>query len=252
VLVAAVDVQGDRLEVVVKGYGAAEESWLIAFTQIHGDPAREAVWLELDKFLGQEFEHESGQRLRVELTVVDSGGAHTEHVYRYVGARFGRRVFAIKGGNIAGRPLVERPSVHNRYRVPLFVLCVDTGKDIVLSRLRIPSPGPGFVHLPDWVDEEYVAQLTAEKAIRKYVKGRGAVREWVKLRERNEALDLEVYALAALYIGGAAFLRSLPDRAAQFARVVEKTEQPKPTTATPPRWPGIPRRPGGWVNSWRS
>jgi phage terminase large subunit GpA-like protein len=67
------------------------------------------------------------------------------------------------------------------------------------------------------VDTEYLAQLTAEKAIRKYVKGRGAVREWVKLRERNEALDLEVYSLAALYILGSAFVRSLPERAAKFA-----------------------------------
>jgi hypothetical protein len=74
---------------VVKGYGAEEESWLIAFTQIHGDPALQPVWLELDKFLGQTFDHESGQRLRVQCTVVDSGGAHTEHVYRYARARFG-------------------------------------------------------------------------------------------------------------------------------------------------------------------
>jgi phage terminase large subunit GpA-like protein len=246
-LVAAVDVQGDRLEVVVKGYGAEEESWLIAFTQIHGDPARQPVWLELEKFLGQTFDHENGQKLRIECTVVDSGGAHTEHVYRYARARLGRRVFAIKGGNIAGRPLVERPSVHNRYRVPLFVLCVDTGKDIVLSRLRIPSPGPGFVHLPEWVDEEYLAQLTAEKAIRKYVKGRGAVREWVKLRERNEALDLEVYALAALYVLGPVFVRSLAERAARFA----KTEAARQAAGTEPRSALLRPPRVGWVHSWR-
>ena len=251
-LVAAVDVQGDRLEVVVKGYGAEEESWLIAFTQIHGDPAREPIWLELDKFLGQEFEHESGQKLRVETTVVDSGGAHTEQVYRYARARFNRRVFPIKGGNLAGRPLVERPSVHNRYRVPLFILCVDTGKDIVLSRLRIPAPGPGFVHLPEWVDEEYLAQLTAEKAIRKYVKGRGAVREWVKLRERNEALDLEVYALAALYICGPALVRSLPERAARWAMPVHGREEQEVKAESAARFPAAlvrPRR-GGWVHNW--
>src|SRR5262249_49713582 len=64
-LVAAVDVQGDRLEAIVKGYGAGEESWLVAFTQIHGDPARESVWHELDEFLRQEFQHESGQQLRI-------------------------------------------------------------------------------------------------------------------------------------------------------------------------------------------
>src|SRR5579862_7670037 len=36
-LTASVDVQGDRLEVAVKGWGAGEESWLIALSQIAGD-----------------------------------------------------------------------------------------------------------------------------------------------------------------------------------------------------------------------
>lgn len=250
-IVAAVDVQGDRLEAVVKGYGAGEESWLIAFTQIFGDPAREKVWLDLDQFLGQEFEHQSGQKLRVRTTVVDSGGAHTEHVYRYTRARLSRRVFPVKGGSISGRPLVERPSVHNRYRVPLFVLCVDTGKDVVLSRLRIGSHGPGYVHLPEWADEEYIAQLTAEKAIRKYVKGRGAVREWVKTRERNEALDLEVYALAALYIGGPALLRGLAERAATLAR--PSTEPHPQEESTPDPFAALAayrRRRRNWVYDW--
>ena len=251
VLVAAVDVQADRLEAVVKGYGAGEESWLIAFTQIHGDPAREHVWFDLDKFLRQEFTHESGQKMRVEITVVDSGGAHTEQVYRYARARLGRRVFPIKGGSLTGRPLVERPSMHNRYRVKLFVLCVDTGKDAVMSRLLIQSRGPGFVHLPEWVDEEYVAQLTAEKAVRKYVKGRGAVREWVKLRERNEALDLEVYSLAALYIGGPVLVRSLAERGARFARVVEDAEEAQAPPPNRPRWRFGRQMRGGWINSWR-
>jgi phage terminase large subunit GpA-like protein len=210
------------------------------------------VWLELDKFLAQEFVHESGQKLRVDVTVVDSGGAHTEQVYRYAQARFGRRVFPIKGGSVTGRPLVERPSRHNRYRVPLFVLCVDTGKDAVLSRLRVPSPGPGYMHLPDWADEEYLAQLTAEKAIRRYVKGRGAVREWVKLRERNEALDLEAYALAALYILGQPFVNALAERADLLARPPEKVEAAAPDeqwTLSQFRTPWIPRR-RGWLNRW--
>jgi len=52
------------------------------------------------------------------------------------------------------------------------------------------------------LDEEYVAQLTSEVAVRRYVRGRGTVREYVKTLERNEALDLEVYSLAALYMLG--------------------------------------------------
>lgn len=210
------------------------------------------MWLELDRFLQQEFTHESGRKLRVECAVVDSGGLHTEHVYVYARARFNRRVFPIKGGSLTGRPLVERPSNHNSYRVPLFVLCVDTGKDIVMSRMMISSVGPGFMHLPEWTDAEYVAQLTAEKALRKYVKGRGAVREWVKLRERNEALDLEVYALAALYILGPALLKSLPERAAQLASPIQQAPAaPRPEGVQFP--PALLRRPrlSGWVHSWR-
>jgi hypothetical protein len=38
-------------------------------------------------------------------------------------------------------------------------------------------------------------------------------------RERNEALDLEVYALTALYILGPAFVRSLKERAEQLAQL---------------------------------
>jgi len=250
-LVAAVDVQGDRLEAVVKGYGAGEESWLIAFTQIHGDPAREQVWRELDQFVGQTFQHENGQRLKLDCTVIDSGGAHTEQVYRYTKARAGRSVFPIKGGSIVGQPLVGRPSPKNRYHVRLWVLCVDTGKDIVLSRLRIPSPGPGYCHLPEWVDEEYVEQLTAEKAIRKYVKGRGAVREWVKTRERNEALDLEVYALAALYILGPALLKSLGERARRFAKSVEVVRAERQIAEQQWAAQRMRRRQNSWVQGFR-
>ena len=155
---------------------------------------------------------------------------------------------AIKGASYSGKPLVERPSKHNRYKLPLFMLCVDTGKEVVLARLQIADKdSPGYMHFPiaDWLDDEYFEQLTAEKAVRKYVKGRGAVREWVKIRERNEALDLEVYALAALYIMGPQFIRALGDRALALA------EKPAPT-GTVPAPVVVPGRPGraGWVQRW--
>ncbi len=256
VLTAAVDVQGDRLEVLVKGWGAGEESWVVAFTQIHGDPSRdfmglESVWRQLDLFLGMGFKHQSGRMVWPERVVVDSGGANAEQVYRYCKARQARGFFPIKGGSLTGRPLVERPSTTNRYRIPLFVLCVDTGKDLVSGRLRIPSPGPGYIHLPDGiVDQEFMEQLTAEKAIRRYDRKRGTIREWVKVRERNEAFDLEVYSLAALHIAGQPFIRSLALRAEQWNRPPEGGSAPAtPAPAAGPRTGGG-RRPGSWVNRW--
>ncbi len=266
VLVAAVDVQGDRLEWKVKGYGAGEESWLIACAEVPGDPSLEATWLELDTVLGQTYQHTSGQKLRIECTTIDSGGHHTEMVYRYCRARVARHVYAVKGGNMTGKPLVDRATTNNPYRARLYTLCVDTGKEIVYSRLRIGSAGPGFMHLPEGVaTEEYVAQLTAEKSVRKYVRGRGTVRQWIKTRARNEALDLEVYCLAALHILGQPLIRSLAARAARFSvRVAKQLELgegaedaaaessvppgPVPRPAIPPRGPA---RRGGWTRNWR-
>ena len=242
VLVAAVDVQGDRLECAVKGYGAAEESWLIAFSQFHGDPGRDAVWLELDTFLQQKFKHESGRQVPIACVAIDSGGHHSEQVYRYCRARLSRRVFAVRGGSEQGKPVVARPTTNNRYRAKLFTLCVDTAKETVYSRLRIAKPGPGFCHLPEWIDEEYVAQLTAEKAIRKWVKNRGTVREWIKTRPRNEALDLEVYCLAALYILGPSFVRTLRDRAARWSQAELPGVMSEPAKPV--------RRRKNWVTNW--
>jgi phage terminase large subunit GpA-like protein len=250
-LVASVDVQGDRLEAQVTGFGAGEESWLIAWQQFPGDPASDRLWWELDRFLNQTFTHESGQKVRVSCTAVDSGGHHSEQVYRFCKTRLGRRVFAIRGGSERGKPVVDRPTRHNVYHTPLYTLCVDTAKETVCARLKIASPGPGYMHLPGWIDAEYVEQLTAEKKIRKYVKGKGSVPEWVKTRERNEALDLTVYSLAALYILGPVALKSLPERAAQLARPAAEVPPPSAPDPYTSRAPFLQLRRRGWVTGWR-
>ena len=242
VLTGSVDVHGDRVEAHIKGWGAAEESWLIAFNQEFGDPALDEVWLQLDKFLWRPFLHASGRQIWVSCVTVDSGGHHSEQVYRYCKARFARHCFAVRGGREQSKPLVARPTTNNRYRANLFTLCVDTGKETVYARLRIGSPGPGYMHLPHWVDREYIEQLAAEKGIRKSVAG-GTIREWVQLRERNEALDLEVYSLAALYILGEAVIRDLPILAAQAALPLEEKPAPTPQVSL--------RQTGGWVDAWR-
>lgn len=247
VLVGSVDVQGDRLEAAVKGFGAAEESWLIAYHQEFGDPALDATFLALDQFLSRGFLHESGRIMHVACVAVDVHGGHADQVYKFCKARLSRRYFAVRGGNDSGKPLVGRPTRNNRYRAELFTLCVNTGKSTVYSRLQIARPGPGYMHFPDWIDEEYSAQLTAEKGIRKDVPGRGAKVVWTKIRERNEALDLEVYCLAALQILGEALIRSLPELAALWALPPHAEATPAARPAGPPLQP--PR--AGWVDAWR-
>ena len=59
------------------------------------------------------------------------------------------------------------------------------------------------MHLPDWVDSEWLKQLVAEELVTVRTKRGFARLEWQKLRERNEALDCRVYARAAAWIVGA-------------------------------------------------
>lgn len=250
-LTASVDVQNDRLEAVVKGWGAKEESWLIAYQQIFGDPGAEDVWNEMDSFLLLAWETAGGQKVKIASTMIDSGGQHTDSVYKFVAGRQARRIFALKGSSEAGKEIVGKFSVNNRYRVKLFTIGTDTAKDRIFARLKIPAPGPGYVHLPNFLEDEYLQQLTAEKAVRRYKKGLGTVREYIKTRARNEALDLEVYALAALYVLGQAAIRKL----GELAEALKKPPDPKPDgsqggpsgTGGPPR----PRQGSSWVQGWR-
>jgi phage terminase large subunit GpA-like protein len=252
-LTAAVDVQGDRLECVVKGWGDKEESWLIAYQQLFGDPGQEQVWSELDEFLLSTWETASGQKVKITCTMIDSGGLHTDSVYRFCRVRANRRIFCLKGSSEAGKEILGKMSTNNQYRVRLWLIGTDTAKDRIFARMKIPGPGPAYMHLPDFIEDEYLAQLTAEKAVRRYRRGKGTIREYIKTRARNEALDLEVYALAALYVLGQATIRKLGDLAAALRL---------PPAGGPDGAPGgqsgasggSPGRPGGgssWVNGWR-
>lgn len=197
VLTAGVDVQDDRLEAEIVAWGKDEESWSIAYKTIHGDPSGPVVWRDLDEFLYQVFEHEYGEDMPVRATCIDSGGHHTQSVYKYVSTREGRRIFAIKGVGGEGKPMVGKPSKNNIGKIKLFPVGVDTIKYELFSRFKITEPGPGYCHFPEGRDPEYYKQLTAEKIATKYHKG-FARREFVKTRTRNEALDVRVYAKAAL------------------------------------------------------
>lgn len=256
-LTAGVDVQGDRLIYSVVGWGAGEEAWLIEHGEWFGDPAREkgdesgkpSVWQELDALCAREFTHASGRKLKIDRICVDSGGHHTDRVYRYCGARVDRGVFATKGGREVNKPLVGMPSLHNVYRTPLFVLCVDTGKYAIVQRLRVATPGAGYIHLPDGVADEYLLQLTAEKAVYKWVNG-ASTRRWEEVYPRNHAFDCFVYALAGLYIMGQAAVRGLGDVAAKLGGPIE----PAPV-APVERAPAVPMirrpRPRGRWSGWR-
>lgn len=199
-LTASVDVQGDRLEYQVKGWAAGEESYLIKHEALWGDPAQQEVWDRLDLALFHPWTHESGATLEVRCTAVDSGGHHTDQVYRYCKARRRRAVYPIKGIGEPGRAAVSPPAKKSKHR--LWTLGTIALKDIVFARLKQVTRGPGYLHFPKGTTKAYLEQLTSEKRIYTYVNRRASHTYVLRPGRRNEALDLECYALAALYILG--------------------------------------------------
>ena len=197
-----VDVQDDRLEVLVIGWGPGEESWLIDCQILPGDTSQPEPWAMLDELLGREYLHETGQRLPISSTCIDSGGHRTTLVYDYAAKQAARRVFAIIGRD-GQRPIVSSPSPRkwgqNRRKVPLYTVGVDAAKALLVSRFRVTETGAGYFHIPlvEWADEELAAQLTSERLVTKWHKG-VPKQVWQLKRPRNEMLDCAVYALAAL------------------------------------------------------
>ncbi|EHO5627766.1 phage terminase large subunit family protein [Salmonella enterica] len=210
---AGIDMQIDRLEVEVVGWGVGEESWSLGYFVLWGDPLTQDPWDALDDLLLDTWQHESGAALPISAACLDTGGTkgYTQAAYDYAEGRTGRRLFAIKGVGGWGRAVIEKPqrkkSGKKARKVDLWLVGTDEAKLILSRRLGKSSPGPGYCHFPEDRDEEWFQQLTAEKLTIHYVKGH-PVREWRKPdHARNEAMDCRNYAYAALKIMKPSFKR---------------------------------------------
>jgi phage terminase large subunit GpA-like protein len=195
---AGVDVQKDRLEITVADWGAGEEGWLHDHIILPGDTTQPQVWQEL---------HDTLTDLSVKIAAIDSG-YNASQVYGFVEKR--KWCFATKGVTGMGRPLVEdekkrrqRLRVKRKRGIPVEPLGIDGGKALLYARLKLTEAGPGYIHFPQEpaFDDEYFAQLAAEKLVTKF-KGHRPMAEWVQTRPRNEALDCLLLALVALRLSG--------------------------------------------------
>jgi phage terminase large subunit GpA-like protein len=195
-ITAGVDVQADRLEMEIVGWGRDEESWSIAYHVIPGDVTRNEVWDHLEGLLTSQYLHASGLPLRIVATCIDCGFKDAT-VLRFTRDRYNRRVYATKGRAGESSIWPRRPSRKNQ--TPFFMIGVDVAKDALYSRLKNEKPGPSYCHFPIGRDLEYFEQLTAEKKFTRYHNGFPKP-EWRKpANARNEALDARNYAYAALH-----------------------------------------------------
>jgi phage terminase large subunit GpA-like protein len=201
ILVAAADVQNNRIEVEIQAYGRNFESWSIDSRVIWGDPKLEATWDELTKIYSESFTTVEGYKLSVRMLAVDSG-AFTTYVYNWARKMGPTRAMAIKGRNKIS--ILSRPELIDydfggrtvKNGVQLWTVGINIVKSELYQFLKLNrNPGEltpwGFKHYPDY-DQDYFKQLTAESLQR--IKGK-----WIWFcppGQANEKLDLNVYCRA--------------------------------------------------------
>ncbi|MDR0280202.1 MAG: phage terminase large subunit family protein [Paucimonas sp.] len=216
-LVGGADVQKDRIEASVWAFGRGKESWLVEHRVLIGDTARDAVWKALAAMLAEQWTHASGAAMPLARFALDTGFA-TQEAYAFVRACHDPRVMAVKGVQ-RGAALIGTPTAIDvsqggkklRRGIKVFTVAVGIAKLEFYNNLRksadvgedglTPVFPAGFVHLPK-IDAEFIQQLCAEQLITRRDRNGFPVREWQKMRERNEALDCYVYARAAASAAG--------------------------------------------------
>ncbi len=216
-LVGGADVQKDRIEASVWAFGRGKESWLVEHRVLMGDTARDAVWKALAAMLAEQWTHASGAAMPLARFALDTGFA-TQEAYAFVRACHDARVMAVKGvprgAALIGTPTaidVSQGGKKLRRGIKVFTVAGGIAKLEFYNNLRksadvgedglTPVFPAGFVHLPK-IDAEFIQQLCAEQLITRRDRNGFPVREWQKMRERNEALDCYVYARAAASSAG--------------------------------------------------
>ena len=261
-LVATVDVQAGRhrrFVVQVTGYGSRGERWIIDrynITQsLRGDSDGESQRIDpasypedWDVLLTDVF-HKSwplasdpSQQMRLMAMAVDSGGEDgvTDNAYKFWRRcrrdGLGKRIYLFKGDSIRRAKLITRTFPDNTGRtgrraqaagdVPLWLLQTDALKDRVNNALWRDSPGPGYVHFPNWLGSWFYDELTYEE--------RSSDGKWSKPgRGANEAFDLMVYAEALVILHGYEKIRwpDAPEWASRetWLECVPDSTEPSPT-----------------------
>ncbi|CTZ78243.1 phage terminase large subunit [Escherichia coli] len=145
-------------------------------------------------------------------------------------------MFLFKGDGLRRDRLINRTFPDNTGRsarrarasgdVALWLVQTDAFKDRVNNALWRDTPGPNYIHFPDWLGRWFYDELTYEE--------RGSDGKWRKPgRGANEAFDLLVYADALAVLHGYEKIRwpSAPDWAQRETWLVGPEERSGLTTS---------------------
>lgn len=252
-LFLTVDVQKNRLEWVIRGWGLNEESWLIDTGELWvpdglGIETGE-IWADLRELLETPYGGKA-----IDRVAIDSG-YKPDPVYRFA-ALDRRRRYATKGDSrtklFYGQPMdVNRKGkTKRRGSVILWHVDSDRCKQWVHSRMALTAEDAGQWHIAADTPEDYCRQIVAEER----VDAPSGKTLWIQTGP-NHKLDCEAlqYFLASkeklLIRRGKPAEEPPPDSAAE---VDDMSDEPSDDTQMSAKRPSsVRRRRGSWARSWR-
>jgi phage terminase large subunit GpA-like protein len=207
VLTASVDVQGNRLEVLVVAHGPNKQRWAIDLFVVDGNPAGQNVWDRCENLLERRYQHETHPDIwrGIEGVAIDSGGHYTQQAYDFASKAHMRSKpwFAIKGVGGEGKLAWSDSKRPLRNGAKLHLVGVDSLKEEIYAHIvreessENPWENRIFLRKTPAIDLDHCEQIVVERP-RRVIDSKGFVKtEWHKPPgARNEMLDLLVYAEA--------------------------------------------------------
>jgi len=208
-LTGGVDVQETSLYYTIRAWGDFTTSQNIVHGQV-------LSFAEIEQVMNLEYTKESGQRMIVNLCLIDSGYL-PDDTYDFC-LNNSDWAMAVKG---ASNPMNDRYKISKinkensrAYGMPLVIVDGGQLKDSIAARMKRPN-GTGSWMVYNGCDVNYAQQVTAEQKV-SVKQGEKVVKKWISKTSHadNHYLDCEVYAMAAAEIRGVRSLH-LEEAAAQ-------------------------------------
>lgn len=184
----------------------------LSYKMLVGSPSKNEVWEALRELLNTQYTRIDGLKLYPSMLFIDSGGHHTNDVYRCTYSE--PRMIPIKGFSTdkvnAQDPLIGQLKKVKmgggiKASTKLLFLGVNAGKDFLQNRIILTMSGEQRLFYPKGhgFDVEYFKGLLSERKIEG---------KWrAKVHTHNEPLDCFVYALAAFQYWEMKFYRTGKD-----------------------------------------
>jgi phage terminase large subunit GpA-like protein len=242
-LTASCDVQKDRLECMIMGWGDGCDGWVLDYQVIYGLPQEPDVWRKLDNLLASKYySKELKQDLKISIAAVDSGYLK-DIVYDFCYRKeksCGALFFATKGmsdttkaSDFVNTKQRETHQLLRRGNRP-FSVGTHQGKTLLHGILNNVSVGHGLWHFPNKFDLNFYEQLTSEKMYLEYRNGIEFYK-WVKENSvRNEVLDTAVLNLWLIKMSNIDFVKyrqslisNIHEMVSETPKIVKKLIKPK-------------------------